>query len=327
MFRLTLIFAVVVGILLTAIPSMLWLICWIAGKFFHLSIGYAPFGWSAVGLVTLAWLTLLYGFLVGRFQLEIQRSDFTHEEITAAMDGYKIVHISDLHLSTFDDRPHALQRFVDSVNAQKPDLICFTGDLVTIGVKEAEPYTEILRQLKATDGVISVLGNHDFLIYRRNFASDDERHQEVEHLAQYEREVLGWHLLRNEHLVLPNHLTIVGVDNSSGSEDGFHTICAADLPKALSGTSAPRIVLTHDPTHWRHEIIGHDVFLTLSGHTHSGQVRFFGRPLSGISFKESAGWVHEGKQFLYINSGLGCTLPIRLNCPAEITVITLHSQH
>lgn len=326
MILLTIIFVLVISIILLLIPSLLWIVSWAVGKCLHISISYAPFGWTAAGIILLSWLILLYGFLVGRFRLEIKNFDLANKEVTAAMDGYKIVHISDLHLSTFDDRPRALQRFVDSINAQKPDLICFTGDLVTVGVKEAEPYTEILRQLKATDGVVSVLGNHDFLLYRRDFSSETERAKEVERLTQYERDVLGWHLLRNENLVLPNHLTIVGVDNSSCGDDGFRTICAADLPKALAGTETPRIVLTHDPTHWRHEIIGHDVFLTLSGHTHSGQVRLFGKPLSGISFKESAGWFHEGEQSLYINSGLGCTLPVRLNCPAEITVITLHPQ-
>lgn len=325
-----------VDILLAAIPSLIWLICWIVGKCLHYSMPYAPFGWTALGLVAIAWLILAYGFFIGRFQLETKTFDYVHKDLPQKYNELKIVQISDLHLSTFDDRHKALQRIVDSVNAQKPDLICFTGDLVTMGVPEAEPYTDILRQLHAPMGVVSVLGNHDFLLYHHNLKTEAERNTEVERLADYERKVLGWNLLRNESLTFVSQvdpetgtqptITILGVDNSSCDNDGFHTIYAGDLPKAMEGTSGYRILLTHDPAHWRAEAVGQDIALTLSGHTHSGQVRFFGKALSDVSFKESAGWFYAGNQALYINSGLGCTLPFRLNCPAEITVITLRSK-
>lgn len=323
---------VTVGILLAAVPSLVWFLCWIVGKCLHGSVPYAPFGWTALGLVAMAWLILTYGFLIGRFQLEIKNFEYVHKDLPQEYDGFKIVQISDLHLSTFDDRHKALQRIVDSINAQKPDLICFTGDLVTMGVSEAEPYTEILRQLHATDGVVSVLGNHDFLLYNHQLKTEAERNDEVERLAEYERNMLVWKLLRNENYTIrridprtndTSTLTILGVDNSSCDNDGFHTIYAGDLPKAMDGTNGYRILLTHDPAHWRAEAVGQDIALTLSGHTHSGQVRCFGKALSDVSFKESAGWFYAGDQALYINSGLGCTLPIRLNCPAEITVIRL----
>ena len=78
---------------------------------------------------------------------------------------------------------------MDSINAQQPDLICFTGDWVTTGVSEANPYIDILRQLHATDGVVSVLGNYDMLIYTH--LSEQRCLAEVEHLADYERTQLG----------------------------------------------------------------------------------------------------------------------------------------
>lgn len=85
--------------------------------------------------------------------------------------------------------------------------------MVTIGVSEANPYTDTLRQLHATDGMVSVLGNHDMLIYTH--LSAQRRLAEVEHLADYERTQLGWHLLRNEHLTIERngqHINIIGVD-------------------------------------------------------------------------------------------------------------------
>ena len=69
-----------------------------------------------------------------------------------------------------------------------------------------------------------------------------------------------------------------------------------------------------------------DIPLTLSGHTHAGQVRLFGYPMSSLMFTESEGWYHMNNQSLHINTGLGCTLPVRIGVPAEITVITLQTQ-
>ena len=87
-----------------------------------------------------------------------------------------------------------------------------------------------------------------------------------------------------------------------------------------------QILLTHDPSHWRGEVVPQtDIPLTLSGHTHAGQVRLFGYPLSSLMFTESEGWYHNNGQSLHINTGLGCTLPVRLGVPPEITVITLQN--
>ncbi|MGN0186568.1 MAG: metallophosphoesterase [Paludibacteraceae bacterium] len=318
--------SLVLGGLLVVIPHLIWLVVWLVGRCCDFSVPYSPFGWTALGLVLLCWSILAYGFFVGRFRVEIKHVDYTHTVIPPAFKGYKIVHISDLHLSTFDDRPSALQRLVDSINAQQPDLICFTGDLVTMGVSEAAPYRDILRRLHATDGIVSVLGNHDMLIYRR-WASEAERESEVAKLVDFERNELEWHLLRNQHLNIVRDndtLTIVGVDNCACKNQGFRTIHAGDLSQAMADTDGFRILLSHDPTHWRAEVLSKtDIPLTLSGHTHAAQVRLFGWTPAAWSFRETAGRYDSAGQTLYVNVGLGCTLPVRINCPAEITVITL----
>lgn len=344
--------ALVFAAIVCALPHIIFGLWWAAAMLFHLPAPpYAPFGWTALALVLALWLVMAYGCFFGRFRLWVNRTDYTSTDLPAAFDGYRVVHISDLHLSTFDDRPAALQRVVDSVNALQPDLICFTGDLVTMGVSEAQPYTRILRGLSATDGVVSVLGNHDLLIYSR--LSGEQRLAEVERLAAFERDTLGWQLLRNQHITLhrstndttdiqtltatdtatPQTLTVVGVDNSSCDGQGFRTIYSGDLPQALQGTDGFRLLLSHDPSQWMAEIVDKTpVSLTLSGHTHAGQVRLFGHPLSDLMFRQSAGWYHHPakdnhptSQSLYVNEGIGCTAPIRINCPSEITLITLHS--
>lgn len=328
MLVIMLIAALMLGIIIAVLPHVVWLLAWMVGKCFHYSMPYAPFGWTALALVMMVWAVLAWGCFVGRWRLQTIRLEYAHPDIPSAFDGYKIVHISDLHLSTFDDNPKQLQRFVDSINALEPDLICFTGDLVTFGTSEAEPYTTTLRQLQATNGVISVLGNHDFLIYNRKLADEKTREKEVEAISQYEHEQLGWRLLRNEHTVIERNgamITLIGVDNTVGKGQGFSTINRGDLSKAMAGTKGFRILLTHDPSHWRSEVLPNsDLPLTLSGHTHSAQVRLFGWTPASWMFKEAWGRYDENGQTLNVNAGLGCTLPIRVNCPAEVTLITLH---
>ena len=327
MLVIMLIAALVLGIIIAALPHVVWLLAWGIGKGFHYTIPYAPFGWTALALVVIVWAVLAWGCFVGRWRLQTTRMEYAHPDIPSAFDDYKIVHISDLHLATFDDNPKQLQRFVDSINALEPDLICFTGDLVTFGTSEAEPYTTTLRQLQAKDGVVSVLGNHDFLIYNRKLADDVMRQKEVEAVARFEREQLGWQLLRNEHTVIERggeRLTVIGVDNTVGKGQGFSTINRGDLSKAMAGTEGFRILLTHDPSHWRSKVLPYsNLPLTLSGHTHSAQVRISGWTPASCMFKEAWGRYDEDCQTLNVNAGLGCTLPVRLNCPAEITLITL----
>lgn len=328
MLVIMLIAALMLGIVIAVLPHVVWLLTWMVGKCFHYTVSYAPFGWTALALVVMVWAVLAWGCFVGRWRLQTIRMEYAHPDIPSAFDGYKIVHISDLHLSTFDDNPKQLQRFVDSINALEPDLICFTGDLVTFGTSEADPYTTTLRQLRATNGVISVLGNHDFLIYNRKLADDETREKEVKAITRYEREQLGWQLLRNEHTVIERDgamMTLIGVDNTVGKGQGFSTINRGDLSKAMAGTKGFRILLTHDPGHWRSEVLPNsDLPLTLSGHTHSAQVRLFGWTPASWMFKEAWGRYDEDGQTLNVNAGLGCTLPIRINCPAEVTLITLH---
>ena len=330
MLVIMLIAALVLGIVIAALPHVVWLLAWVVGKGVHCTVPYAPFGWMALVLVVVVWAVLAWGCFVGRWRLQTTRMEFTHPDIPSAFDGYKIVHISDLHLSTFDDNPKQLQRFVDSINALGPDLICFTGDLVTFGTSEAEPYTTTLRQLQAKNGVVSVLGNHDFLIYNRKLVDAETRQKEVEAVAQYEREQLDWRVLRNGNIVIERvgeRLTIIGVDNTVGKGQGFSTINRGDLSKAMAGTDGFCILLTHDPSHWRSEVLPDtDIPLTLSGHTHSAQVRVLGWTPASWMFKEAWGRYDESGQTLNVNAGLGCTLPVRLNCPAEITLITLHKK-
>lgn len=318
-------FASVLGFVLALVPHLLWLVGWLVAKTWHHRLPYAPFGWAALALVLLSWGILGYGYLVGRWQQETRSFTFTHTDIPPAFDGYKIVHISDLHLGTFSHNPAQLQRIVDSINALAPDLICFTGDLVTLSTDEATPLIDILKGLHATDGIASVLGNHDFFIYGQR--SEEQQLQERQRLIALERDTLGWTLLRNQHLTIhrqADSLTILGIDNANSAQQGFHTVNFGDLPAAMQGTGGCRILLSHDPSLWEADVLGTtDIQLTLSGHTHAAQLRLFGRTPASWMFRQSQGRYDSQGQTLYVNAGLGCTLPMRVSCPAEITLIEL----
>ena len=321
-------FIIFMSCLLFLCATVVWFVCWGVARLYHHAMPFAPFAYTGLGIVMLFLVIMLYGYCFGRFQLRVQHSTYTSYKVPAAFDGYKIVHISDLHLSSLADSPAFLQRVIDTVNAQHPDLICFTGDFVGFGVEEAMPFTNILRQLQATDGVTSVLGNHDFALYHHGLSSK-QKEEKVEQLALYQRDTLGWKLLRNQSFTIArgnDTLQIIGVDNASCQGQGFRTIYRADLPNAMQtlASSPFKILLSHDPSHWRAEVLPNtDIPLTLSGHTHAGQMRIFGYPLSSVMFKESEGWYEKDGQSLYINTGIGCTLPVRVGVPAEITVITL----
>lgn len=319
---------IIAGLILALIPHILWLFGWMGCRIVGVSLPYSYFGIAAVVIMVIFWSALAYGYFVGRWKVESTTVEYAHNDIPKAFDGFKIVHISDLHLSTFDDSPERLNSFINEINKHCPDLVCFTGDMVTIGRSEAEPYTHILKKISAGYGVLSVLGNHDFKIY--GFSPDGDREKAVEELAEYQKKVIGWKLLRNENYTIEaedgSKITFLGVDNANFGNQGFHTIHKGDLKKAMSGTDGFRILLSHDPSHWSAEVIPEtDIPLTLSGHTHSAQIKIFGWTPAKWTFKEISGRYDNGNQTLYINVGLGCTAPFRLGVNPEVTVITLKS--
>ena len=324
------ILCIIAGLILALIPHILWFVGWIGCKIAGVGLPYRYFGIAALIIVILFWSALAYGYFWGRWKVESVALEYTHKDIPDAFDGFKIIHISDLHLSTFDDSPKRLNTFIEEINRHCPDIVCFTGDMVTVGRSEAEPYTDILKKISATRGVLSVLGNHDFMIY--GFKRNSNREMAVKELAEYQESVLGWNLLRNENTVVEaedsSKITFLGVDNANFNNQGFPTIHRGDLKKAMEETDGFRILLTHDPSHWKAEVLPEtDIPLTLSGHTHSAQIKIFGWTPAKWSFNEISGRYDSGNQTLYINVGLGCTAPFRIGVNPEVTIITLRSEN
>ena len=263
-----------------------------------------------------------YGILVERNRFEIKEVEIEFDNLPKSFDGYRIVHISDIHARSFSRRTDQLEKAVEIINGLESDLIAFTGDLITLVPEEIDCIASSLKALEASDGVVSVLGNHDYGTYA------DTSGILLQELIDREA-ALGWDLLLNEHKVLRrdvDSIVVIGVENTSSS----HFVPSnGDLNKAAAGTEeAFRIVLTHDPMHWESEILGHDYALTLSGHTHAMQLSIFGWSPSSLIFRHSNGLYTEGAQHLYVNAGLGETIfPARIGARPEITLITLRKRN
>lgn len=277
-----------------------------------------------VVLILLNWYMLIYGSAIGPQKLEIHRSDLYFNNLPPRFDGYRIVLFSDAHVGSFMGKKHKwLARDIDSINAQRPDLIAFAGDLQNVRPQEIEPVVPLLARLKAKDGVVSVLGNHDYSEYTYD-------RPEIE--AANRREVMalerraGWRLLLNSHEVLRRGTDSIVV----AGEQNFHKPDSADFLAAMSGVGqgAFVVLLQHDPRAWDDHIRpSRRVPLTLSGHTHGGQISVLGLRPTRLMYREDDGLYYADGAVLCVSAGLGGLVPYRFGVPPEINVITLHRTH
>ena len=244
-------------------------------------------------------VAFFYGFTRGWKRLETKEIEIASADLPTAFDGYRIVQLSDLHVGTFGSDTTYLRQLVEQVNALHPDMIVFTGDLVNDSAEELDPYLEILPRLSAPDGVFSILGNHDYCTYRRYDTADGA----ARNLAEVK-------------------CRLIGVEN-----DGRPPFPSrGDLPRAMREVpeNAFKILLSHDPTHWRREVLPRtDIQLMLAGHTHAMQLMIGDFSPAGWSYPEWGGIYRENGQTLFVSIGAGGTVPFRFGAWPEIDVITL----
>ncbi len=279
------------------------------------------FLWGLLALL-LPPIIIAYGSLIERNCFRIKQITIKTTDLPENFDGYRIVHISDIHARSFNGREKHLQRAMDKINELKPDMVAFTGDLITMTPDELENHTHALGSLKARDGIFSVLGNHDYSMY--SDAGPEARQKHMETLISAE-EALGWNLLMDENRIIrrgTDSIAVIGVQSTSPSH---HFPSKGNLNMASEGTEGMfRILLSHDPMHWEAEILSQNYPLTLSGHTHAMQFSFLGWSPSSLMFKQFRGLYTRGDQSLHVNPGLGETIfPARIGVRPEITLLTL----
>lgn len=274
---------------------------------------------------------MLYGIIWGKFNFRILKETIASSKIPLDFDGLKIVQISDAHLGSFGNQFEPVEKAITMINKLDADYIFFTGDLVNNHAKEAEHWIKVFAKIKAKHGKFSVFGNHDYADYG-NF-TPQEKAASVARLKQIHHE-MGFRLLEDEHVVLRKGaaaITVIGVHNWG---QGFHQ--KGNLSKALEGTLPGhfQILLSHDPTHFEFQVIGHtNIDLTLSGHTHGMQMGIeipaLGIKWSPVRFRYPrwAGLYEEQGQRIYINRGFGVlAYPGRVGMAPEITLLTLRNQ-
>ncbi len=284
-----------------------------------------------VCLAIVAFFVFTYGFTRGFRELEVKRLTLYVPDLPSSFDGYRIVQFSDIHLGSYYGWRESLpQRDVDTILSLRPDMICFTGDLQNVQPSELVPYRQLLSRLRAKDGVYTILGNHDYSYYLdadtiTKLASERE-------VETFER-ALGWRLLNNEHVAIRRGKDSIIVAGTGNYEKPEKSNVAKSLYGIRKGTFV--LMLQHNPKQWEEtwpsnineqhgsrDTVLVAPQLTLSGHTHAGQVSFLGLRPTMFSPYDYGLFEEEGCQ-LYTTAGLGGVVPIRVGATPEIVVITL----
>ena len=272
-----------------------------------------------------------WGAIVTPGKIEVREVELAFDRLPDAFDGYRIVQWSDAHLGTYNGRTAIVERQIQTINNLHPDMICFTGDLVSRKTDEALPYRDLLAQLHASDGVFSVLGNHDYDNYV-NWKNEGDKLADRKALCDLQ-EKAGWRLLNDDYAIIrrgDQQIVLIGTENF-----GDHPFeKRGNLAKAYSGLNDGnfKIELQHNPYAWRaNTLTNSNIDLTLAGHTHAWQIMLtlgnWRWSPACLRYPEWGGAYNEGNRWLYVNIGTGMVgPPMRIGATPEITVITLRKK-
>lgn len=284
--------------------------------------------WLGVGVSSTLFFSLLYGF-GNKYKYQLVHKKVTIKNLPEPFKGFKIIHISDIHSGSLKEID-AVQKGIDLIQKQKPDLILFTGDLVNDRATEMNELSSVFGQLTAPKGVYSILGNHDYGDYVQ-WPSKQAKEENLTALKEVHA-AMGWRLLMNEHVTIQHNgeqIKLVGIENW-GAKARFPKY--GQMDKAMDGVDPNEVIIlmSHDPSHWEAQVISAypQVDLMLSGHTHGMQFGlenpyFKWSPVQWV-YKQWAGLYQQGNQKLYVNRGFGFLgYPGRVGIMPEITLLEL----
>jgi predicted MPP superfamily phosphohydrolase len=283
----------------------------------------------ALGLAAIPFLSLWYGMTKGKYNFKVIKQTVFFPDLPDAFDGMTITQISDVHSGSFDNH-EKIEYAIDLINAQKSDIVLFTGDIVNTHAHEMHPWIETFKGIETPAmGKYSVLGNHDYGEYV-TWPSQAQKEKNFEDIKDLHRQI-DFKLLLNENIKLEKDgqsIALIGLENW-----GHNFKKAGDLLKASQGIAQNdfKILMSHDPSHWEYEVKNnpHNYQLTLAGHTHGLQ---FGIEIPGIIkwspvqyvYKQWAGLYENLGRYVYVNRGFGFhAYPGRVGIWPEITVLEL----
>ncbi|HPI69454.1 MAG TPA: metallophosphoesterase [Bacteroidales bacterium] len=285
---------------------------------------------TATGFIsaTVYFLILASGFLIGRFNFKTEQITIEIKDLKKELDGFRIVHIADLHLSGFCKHSEKLAEAVEIINSLNPDLIINSGDFVSYGWREYDNFDTILIKAKSKYGNFAVLGNHDMGTYL-----PDNNKETLDLNSLRLKELIassGYILLENEYSLINTgkwKIAVIGV-KTGGSHPFIIHSDVNSIIKNIDSTDL-KIMICHDPNQWKEDIAGKtDIDITLSGHSHGMQMGVITRNLRWSTAKylypQWNGLFSEDNQYHYVNRGAGVlSVPFRIWMPPEITLITL----
>ena len=270
-----------------------------------------------------------YGILSGAHDYQVHRKTLYLPNLPKSFDGLRFAQLSDIHSGSFFNKV-AVKGGVEMLLKEKPDVIFFTGDLVNNVASEMKEYVDIFNKLKAPLGIYSTLGNHDYGDYVI-WDSEQAKRKNLEDL-KITHQQMGWNLLMNESKYLEqsgDKIAILGIENWS-AKGRFPKYGSLENAYKNTKEASTKILLSHDPSHWRAEVLDQykDIDLMLAGHTHGMQ---FGIEIGNFRwspvqyfYDEWADLYTEGKQHLYVNRGFGYIgYPGRIGILPEITIFEL----
>lgn len=239
--------------------------------------------------------------------LTLEKVEITLARLPKKLDGLKIIHLSDTHHSPFTNLEH-IERAVKIANRLKPDMFILTGDYVSHERKYIEPVAKVLGKLKSEFGTFACLGNHD--------------HWTDPDLVTKHFRDAGINVLINQGFRFEARgasFWLAGVDD--------YMVGKTDLAAALHGSfpDEMKLLLAHNPVIFR-QAVRAGVDLTLSGHTHGGQVKIRDKEKRLLPRRKLSSGLHRRKTSqIYITRGIGTVvLPVRFQCPPEISMLELH---
>ena len=281
-------------------------------------------GWITMPFIV---ILLLHATFVEPYEIKVKEVTFRSNKLPRSFEGFRIAVVSDLHVGSYDGDTTFISKLTDSINSLDADLIAVVGDVVNFSADEWEPYAGILSRLRAKHGVMSVMGNHDYMGYRKWPTPADSIAQIMQLCRQQEE--AGWHLLRNASYIVRetsgDSIVILGSENYS-SPPFPHT---GDLKKAQQGINENsfQILFTHDPYQWHYDVVNHpEIPFTISGHTHGAQMNLFGWSPAVFKRKEWGGLYEQDGHTLFVTQGTGMGFMLmRILLPPEIVVVTLRT--
>lgn len=309
----------------------------IARQPFNIAVILSKKGWIRFAGAIASLLAVgifFYGMAITRTYYTIEQIELTSERLPKEFDGYRITHITDLHIGSMVNPQKELARIAELCNDLQSDAVMFTGDLINVRQEEITPDLEdILRSFKARDGVFSVMGNHDIGICIKDSIT---HHPEVNAQQLIDKKLrCGWQVLDDKTAYIRrgvDSIAVTGISFKKELHEERHSakIPDTDIMKAYKDvpTELFNITLAHIPQHWNEILEAKKADLTLSGHVHAMQMKFplgkRGVSPSRILYKRWSGLYEEQGRWLNINDGLGCIMyPMRIGTPPTITQITL----